>query len=171
MNDNKNNNRWYLRTIGRMHKNLINLRMEEEKMSEVSNPLILVALYEHFENQSASQKELAELLGVKPPTVALSVKRMMQAGLLEKSCDPKDMRCNKISLSKKGEDHLKHCKPIIDEIDENLFKGFSDQEIQTLEKMLLRMIGNLQEMGVQLPKDLEMKMNTEKELTLRKETI
>ncbi len=52
-----------------------------------------------------TQAEAAESLGVSPPSITCSVRRMENAGLIVKAADEKDMRCTRLELGKpqKGE--------------------------------------------------------------------
>ena len=52
--------------------------------------------------EGLSQKELAEILRIKPPTVTVSVQRLEKAGFLYKKPDEKDQRIARIYLTEKG---------------------------------------------------------------------
>lgn len=57
---------------------------------------ILAVLYKE---DGYSQKELARQLGVKPPTVTVSIQRLEKSGLLIRKQDEKDQRVSRIYLS------------------------------------------------------------------------
>lgn len=95
------------------------------------------------EMDGATQIEIAQKLGVSPASVAMSVKRMQKAGLLEKIGDEKDLRINQIRLTPKGKAvQLESLKELIAD-DNRLFSGFSEQEIQALSGYLDRIYDNL----------------------------
>ena len=52
--------------------------------------------------EGISQRELAECLHVKPPTVAVTVKRLEKADVIYRRPDPNDMRISRIYLTEKG---------------------------------------------------------------------
>ncbi len=52
--------------------------------------------------EGISQRELAECLHVKPPTVAVTVKRLEKADVIYRRPDPNDMRVSRIYLTEKG---------------------------------------------------------------------
>lgn len=105
----------------------------------------------------ASQKELGDAIGISPPTVAISVKRMEKAGLLCKISDEKDLRRNVITLTKKGVEYIEECLSIFDKTDRSVFDGFSELEREQLKRFYLRMIKNLETMGARLPNQLKRK--------------
>ena len=49
-----------------------------------------------------SQKEIAERLRIKPPTVNVTVQRLEKAGFLYRKADEKDQRISRIYLTEKG---------------------------------------------------------------------
>lgn len=51
-----------------------------------------------------SQRELAKILNIKPPTVNVSVQRLEKAGFLYKKPDEKDQRVTRIYLTEKGKE-------------------------------------------------------------------
>ena len=51
-----------------------------------------------------SQRELAKILNIKPPTVNVSVQRLEKAGFLYKKPDEKDQRVTRIYMTEKGKE-------------------------------------------------------------------
>lgn len=95
------------------------------------------------ENPYATQKEIADHLGISPPSVAVSVKRMEKSGLLMRVCDKNDARRNNLQLTEKGRELLDFTHSTFDRIDDITFEGFTDEEITVLEDFLKRMNKNL----------------------------
>ncbi len=93
-----------------------------------------------------SQREIAEALHVKPPSVAVSIKRMESAGLLERKPDVKDQRITRISLSPKGKETADAIYQLFLENADELFQGFTESEQHLLRRFLLQIIKNLEEM-------------------------
>ena len=97
------------------------------------------------ENEGCTQKYIADSLMVSQASIALSVKRLCKAGLIEKSADENNLRCNRIYPTQKGrlieaELAAKHI-----EAEENTFKGFSDDELKLIDSIFNRIIDNLSE--------------------------
>ncbi len=95
------------------------------------------------ENDSCSQKEIAAAMHITPASATVSLKRMEKAELITRTPDENDVRKNHISITEKGKNALKEFRKICDTTDEDMFKGFSDEERNTLHKLLLRLHENL----------------------------
>jgi len=93
----------------------------------------------------ASQRELADGLFVSPASVALSTKRLEKAGFLEKRVKPENQRCKTLHVTTSGRAAQKSFREIFDRVDEQTFRGFSDDELYMLSDMLERMARNLSE--------------------------
>lgn len=103
-------------------------------------PPIMDYLTVHGES---TQRDIAEALHISPASVAVSVKRMVKAGLLEKTADEHDLRFNKIKITALGAERNRACRAAFDEIDGRMFQDFSQEELDQLAQYLKRMCENL----------------------------
>jgi DNA-binding MarR family transcriptional regulator len=124
-------------------------------LSKATHPFLLFALNAQGPGESLSQKEIAEKLGVAPPTAAVSIQRMERAGLLAKKADREDSRRNCITLTPKGARLVTECKEAFEDIDRKMFEGFSEQDKKKMRAYYIRMIRNLEAMGAQVPAELK----------------
>ncbi|MGQ9473722.1 MAG: MarR family transcriptional regulator [Candidatus Caldatribacteriaceae bacterium] len=62
-------------------------------------PVILALLWKQ---DGLTQKEIAESLGLRPPTLTVMLQRMEKAGFLKRMVDVRDMRMIRVSLTEKG---------------------------------------------------------------------
>ena len=92
---------------------------------------------------AATQNELAKALNVSPASVSVSLRRMQKAGLIEKTADETDLRCFRLSLTENGREQHKYIRGCFEELDRNLYAGFSAAELETLETLLSRLCDNL----------------------------
>lgn len=95
------------------------------------------------DNDSCSQKELANAVHISPASAAISLKRIEKAGLIIRHPDEKDPRKNLLSITEKGKKALLEFRKICDTTDEEMFKGFTQSERETLHALLLRLHENL----------------------------
>jgi DNA-binding MarR family transcriptional regulator len=146
---------WLFRICDRMHHSILLLEFERRGLSKVSHPFILFMLSDAISGTALSQHEIAEKLGVSPPTATVSIQRMERAGLLCKVADKTDLRCNRITLTADGAKLVGECKEAFDDMDRRMLEGFSDKERGVLRSMYIRMIRNLEAMGAQCPSDLK----------------
>lgn len=96
------------------------------------------------EHDQCTQKELAEMLQVSPPSIATSIKRMQKTGLLKKATDESDLRCNRISLTDKGRELFLKSRAAFDAVDARMFQNFNTQDCDQFCGYLNRMIANME---------------------------
>ena len=89
-----------------------------------------------------SQREIADRLHIKPPTVNVTLKRMEKAGLIERKADKKDLRVVRIFLSEKGQKVIKHVQKAGEDNNKILTQGFSETELQLFKLFLKKIIIN-----------------------------
>ena len=121
------------------HRSIIDVRFREKGLY-FGQPPILKYLSEH---KNATQKEIAEFLHVSAPSVATSLKRMEEAGMVVRVEHKKDARRNSIMLTKKGKELVKYADNLFLRVDDVAYKGFSPDEMDTLVEFLERMNNNL----------------------------
>ncbi len=122
------------------HRNLIDAKFRAQGLY-FGQPPILKYLSQH---QDATQKEIAEYLQVSPPSIATSLKRMEESGLLVRLENPKDARRNNIRLTEKGERLAEFADNMFAQVDSVTYKGFTEEEIELLSSFFERMNENLE---------------------------
>lgn len=93
--------------------------------------------------EGLSQKELAEILRIKPPTVTVSVQRLEKAGFLYKKPDEKDQRIARIYLTEKGKETKARALQRIRENESVMLEGFSETEQCLLRRFLEQILENI----------------------------
>ena len=87
--------------------------------------------------------ELAERLGVEPPTVTNTLSRMEKAGLLERCRDPGDARCTRVYLTEKGQELREPVERRWEAVQKRAFAGITAEEEALLRDLLVKIHGNL----------------------------
>lgn len=105
-------------------------------------PPILKYLSEH---KNATQKEIAAALHISPPSVATSLKRMEETGLVVRLEDKDDARRNTVKLTKKGNELFDYSENMLLRINDVTYRGFTEAELDTMISFLERMNNNLKE--------------------------
>lgn len=103
------------------------------------------------ENEGCSQKFLSDRLLVSPASIALSIKRLVKAGMIHKETDENNLRCNRIYSTEKGRRTRDEAYEIHMEIHRKTFDGFSPEEKACLESYFDRIIENLGGRSASLP--------------------
>lgn len=116
------------------------LRAQDLTMMQVS---VLIALH-YSERQQLSMKELERRFGVAQSTVAGIISRLEQKGLIEALSDPEDKRVKLVHITQTGETCYAEAAGSMQEAEETLLDGLSDEERTTLNRLLIRIAGNLE---------------------------
>jgi Transcriptional regulators len=90
-----------------------------------------------------SQKEIAQKLHVKAPTVTVSLQRLEKSGLIKKAPDSEDQRIIRIYLTNKGEKINKTLGEQFKKNEEHLFHDFKADDICLMKNLLEQLIENI----------------------------
>jgi DNA-binding MarR family transcriptional regulator len=80
---------------------------------------------------------------VTPATITNAVKRMEKAGLVVRRRDPEDERVSRVYLTDAGRAIQSELEAIVQELDETIFAGFTDEERILMRGFLNRVHSNL----------------------------
>lgn len=115
------------------------MRMEDMELNP-SQAGILFILNSHGR---LSQRQLAQKIGITPPSMTVALRKLEELGFIQKEPDDKDQRIIRIRLSENGKDCIERLKSILEEMEEILYQGFSVEERLLFRRLLLAMRGNL----------------------------
>ncbi len=93
---------------------------------------------------SATQVQLARILGVEPPTIAKMVGRLEAAGFAERTPDPRDARAKLVSLTDQGADAAAHVATVWAELSALTHAGLTPDEAEQLTRLLARVTDRLE---------------------------
>ena len=86
--------------------------------------------------------ELGRCAGVEPSTITGLIDRMEKDGLVYRSSMPNDRRANKANLAEKGSAIRSKVFDALDELAQEVFAGIEGDDIETIKKILRKMIEN-----------------------------
>lgn len=90
-----------------------------------------------------SQRELAEKIGITPPSMTVALRKLEDQGYIVKEPDKEDQRVIRILLSDKGKECIEELKGIMESMEELLFQGISPEEKMFFRRLILEMRKNL----------------------------
>ena len=135
---------WLFHRLNRAHHLASNVVFEKFGIREYGQPMILFALERYGKNGViATQKELAEHLGVSQTTTAISLKSLERQGCVSKSPDKADMRRNRIEITEKGLEVAEKFRNAFRDLDQAMYEGFSEEEKTQIAEIYERMTKNL----------------------------
>lgn len=114
-------------------------KMDEEQLEDP----ILLFLIEKF--QPVMQKQLAELMQVKPATISVHLKHLEQGGWIMRSVGEKDKRETYVTITDKGHDYIERVFHHFIKLAHEITAPLSDEEAKRMNTLTKKMILGLQE--------------------------
>ena len=99
------------------------------------------------QEDTPSQKELAEIMGVSPAAVTTTLKKLEKEEYITRSATDEDNRRNESRITEKGLAKISECHEIFVATDRAMFEGFSAEEMATLISFMERIDRNLDAAG------------------------
>lgn len=90
-----------------------------------------------------TQKELADTFDISSAAMTKVLKRLEEDGFIQRDAEKEDLRCRRISLTEKGKQNLLLSRRLAEEVDENMFIGFSPSELVSFYACLNKIYNNL----------------------------
>lgn len=103
---------------------------------------ILMALYEQ---DDIPVRKLSEMTSLDKSTLSLSLTRMEQFGLVERSGDEKDRRVVRVKLTRSGRSHRQACHVAMRELIDILYRGVTNEEREVFLRVLNQLLENVSE--------------------------
>ncbi len=132
----------------KLHRSLIEQRMSDLNLHR-SQHIMLICISGF--DVPPTQKDIAKKLDISAATVAVTIKKLEQAGFITKEINDGDNRCNRVKITKAGEEILSCAKNIFDSVDGNMFSGLSEKELSIFVECLEKIQNNLRSEGAVMP--------------------
>lgn len=106
-------------------------------------------LHLHLLGDGTRQKDLAESLGIKGPSLVRLLDALLAKGLVRRLEDDSDRRAKLLFLTPEGQAHVNQIQETIVSLEDELFGKFSEGEILQVENFILRLESAMSEVGLQ----------------------
>lgn len=93
-------------------------------------------------HSNISQRELSDLLGVKPPTITSALKKMETLGYIIRTPDPEDQRILRLHNTETGSACVENIRITMKEMEEIMYRGLSREEVLLLRRLLMQIRDN-----------------------------
>ena len=97
-----------------------------------------VLLREAANADGASQRELADLIGIEPPTLVRHLDKLAEEGLVERQPDVGDRRVVRVVVTKAGRKRLAQLHEVVHEFDAELRSALPARDVDVLRRALTR---------------------------------
>ena len=138
--DNRQRPEWLFRNLNNAHRLATDALFHRMGIIDLGQPMMLFIL---SEGAVSTQKELAEMMGLSPSTVTISLKSMERLGYVRKTSDPNDMRRKRIEITEFGLETAEKCRHVFHVIDNVMYKDFTPEEKDLISQLYIRMTNNL----------------------------
>ena len=119
-------------------------RIREIGIQQGQMPIIMI-VYRH---NGCSQKEIAERMGVTPPTVNVSIQRLEKADIVCRKRDDKDQRIMRVYLTENGKKIVEELLQESKAVEKVMFSNFSEAELCLLRRSFGQILDNISEIPV-----------------------
>ena len=119
------------------------LMTKKLRQYDVSPMQCRTLMFLHDAEDSVNQKTLERHLMIKPSTVNGIVERLEEKHLLTRSVSPGDGRCKLLHLTEEGRCFYQEFIAITEEVHRQAEQGFTREEVQLLQSLLMRVAENL----------------------------
>ncbi len=96
------------------------------------------------ENDGATQNSLADLLNVRYSSMSERLIKLEVLGYITRIIDDDNMKYKRIYITPEGKKAATQCNRILNEFNENMYKGFSKKDVKQLESYLEKIIKNIE---------------------------
>ena len=129
----------YLGIVRRAHAILLDQKLKPFSISHGQISLFITI----YKQAGISQSELCNIFNLDKAGVTRSIKKMVQAGLVEKRSDPQDKRRKELYLTDKGEEFVPQLSSVLQDVEKRVRKNLSQEEIdnclQTMKKICVNL--------------------------------
>ena len=126
------------RQTDQIMKRVIDKKVEDTGVYRSQHRLLMI-LGKH---PDCSQTVIANKLEISPAAVAVSLKKLEKSGYITRSCDAEDNRMNHVVITEKGKKAIDQSILYFQEIENTMFEGFSNEELEMYTAFLERIISN-----------------------------
>lgn len=134
---------WKYMEIVRRHRTVLEHRFSKTGVYRSQHQILMYVAH----HPNASQKEIAEQYKISTAAIAVSLKKLEKGGYIRRAVDEKDNRYNQIDLTEKGREIVDISEAIFNEVEEEMFHGFTSEDFKNLMGYLERVSSNLEQIS------------------------
>lgn len=101
-----------------------------------------IAMYYIYTHESITQRELADKMVIKEPSVVRLLQKLESDGLLSRTGTQTDKRVKQLVLTTKGEQLCLHLMPVAQRFKDHTIQGIPEEDLQTFQRVLATMTQN-----------------------------
>lgn len=114
-------------------------RIRELGIQHGQMPIIMIV----YENDGCSQKEIAEKMGVTPPTVNVSIQRLERTDIVCRKRDETDQRIMRVYLTENGKRIVREIQEESRVVEKIMFSNFNETELCLMRRFFEQILDNI----------------------------
>lgn len=126
--------------VGRRYRALLDERLRPAGQSSARMEAMSVII---DAPEPRPQVEIARQLRIEGPTLTRMLDTLEKDGMVERLPDPADRRTKQLRITPEGEASLEESFGIADDLRQKLLEGFSESEVDTINRFLLQLLDRL----------------------------
>ena len=130
----------YLRSITQAFYSRVEERLEKYGLVKGQAHLLVVIR----DNDGCTQKELAEIIGVRYSSMSERLNKLEALQYIERSVDENNYKYKRIFVTSAGKMAAVQCRRIQKEFTETMYKGFTKKDVKQLETYLEKICNNIE---------------------------
>jgi len=130
-----------IRLVNRVRVELIDALDRELAKFDISAPQLIV-LASVANNEAGSPATLCKSISYDPGAMTRMIDRLEQKGLVRRVANPDDRRCTSLEMTTAGRALYPQLIAAKENVQAQFLRGFSEQEVRVLERLLNRMLEN-----------------------------
>ncbi|MCM1149328.1 MAG: MarR family transcriptional regulator [Butyricicoccus sp.] len=135
---------WAFHNLMRAHRLAHAALFDRLDLRDVGQPMLLFLLDDaHRDGRACTQKGLGAALRLSASTVTASIKSLERHGYVRRHADERDQRRNIVEITEAGRETARACRRAFADIDEAMYRGFSEAERREITGLFARMTKNL----------------------------
>ncbi len=135
---------WAFHNLMRAHRLAHAALFDRLDLRDVGQPMLLFLLDDASrDGRECTQKGLCSALRLSASTVTASVKSLERHGYVRRHADERDQRRNIVEITESGRETARACRRAFSDIDEAMYRGFSEDERRQISGLFARMAENL----------------------------
>ncbi len=135
---------WAFHNLMRAHRLAHAALFDRLDLRDVGQPMLLFLLDDASrDGRDCTQKGLCSALRLSASTVTASVKSLERHGYVRRHADERDQRRNIVEITESGRETARACRRAFSDIDEAMYRGFSEDERRQISALFARIAENL----------------------------
>ncbi len=123
-----------VREVNRLHFTVFHQTLSSFGLGKGQPPILKYL----SRNDGCKQSDIAKIEHLTAATVTVMLQTMEKNGLIERKNDENDLRIMRVYITQKGRDVQLKCDEAIENMEKEIYEGFTEDEIEAFKRLLTK---------------------------------